>query len=721
MPCDAVLLDLGTVLQIAESLESIVCRCFGPDGGQVLFIKATGELLITRDGKTILESLLLDHPVARMIVGCALKHCSATGDGSKSFILLLCDVLRGLESLVHKNEGELFCRPIVKGTKHRKHSHTLKKICHFLLRFQIDVLEKIIGRHLCKHFLSVFSPSTKKAELTKDSLTSTLGAYFSGKIGTINQKFITEMATDFFIRCVASGHNMEDAVRVVDEFFCELHIPVFGLPVARSRVLFGLVLHRDFAVFCQAEGDLRGLIVTEPVQPGLSTTGFDLAVNSGAQFLRFKDGVTKRTESFIKHLQNNGVNLILSSVKQSETTLYYCRVYGISLVDCLSAEEISLLCRVTGVSPEYKTSWERSQGEVTETLKATFCRPILLSSHRYVHLGVVSTGALEPHCVVLCGPVKGLTEQHVSAFHGAVKLVRQLFKELDAICNGDSDEEKQTSDQCFRHGDAFSNFDMQLECQDKQKDRQYIDSSTAKDVVHVKNGTNLQNRSREKVTLNVKSESKETLPKALHTGSSNNSDGKPCTEFQAEQDLQGNIGQGKNSEEDNITLHFTQELSGNRACRESTQYQAKCLQSEACYSGCYRYHESFIPAGSVMPVGGTFEILLHYYLNQYAAQSKHSELAQVTTLFANALLGIPRNLHRIPKGNAQFLQAYTATVNAVQLSKPVLMNQKGLESVCCKYQLLASVLHCVTSLVTIESVIAIKKEPQNIDDSESEI
>lgn len=58
-------LDIGTLIQIAEALESIVCQCFGPNGGQVLFTKATGEILVTRDGQRVLNSLLLDHPIAR--------------------------------------------------------------------------------------------------------------------------------------------------------------------------------------------------------------------------------------------------------------------------------------------------------------------------------------------------------------------------------------------------------------------------------------------------------------------------------------------------------------------------------------------------------------------------------------------------------------------------------------------------------------------------------
>lgn len=43
----------------------------------------------------------------------------------------------------------------------------------------------------------------------------------------------------------------------------------------------------------------------------------------------------------------------------------------------------------------------------------------------------MSTCSFTPHCIVLCGPVQGLVEQHEDALHGAFKMLRQVFKDLD--------------------------------------------------------------------------------------------------------------------------------------------------------------------------------------------------------------------------------------------------------------------------------------------------
>lgn len=52
-------------LQVAEVLETIVSRCVGPEGRQVLCTKPTGEVLLSRDGGRLLLALHLEHPVAR--------------------------------------------------------------------------------------------------------------------------------------------------------------------------------------------------------------------------------------------------------------------------------------------------------------------------------------------------------------------------------------------------------------------------------------------------------------------------------------------------------------------------------------------------------------------------------------------------------------------------------------------------------------------------------
>ncbi|NXT26778.1 BBS10 protein, partial [Syrrhaptes paradoxus] len=54
--------------------------------------------LLTRDGRRLLEALSLEPPTARMMVACACSHRAATGDGAKTFVVLLAGVLGGLRA-----------------------------------------------------------------------------------------------------------------------------------------------------------------------------------------------------------------------------------------------------------------------------------------------------------------------------------------------------------------------------------------------------------------------------------------------------------------------------------------------------------------------------------------------------------------------------------------------------------------------------------------------
>ena len=58
-------LHLKHVVQTVCVLEAVILRSFGPDGGQVLFTRDTGQLMLSRSGKQILTALRLDHPLAR--------------------------------------------------------------------------------------------------------------------------------------------------------------------------------------------------------------------------------------------------------------------------------------------------------------------------------------------------------------------------------------------------------------------------------------------------------------------------------------------------------------------------------------------------------------------------------------------------------------------------------------------------------------------------------
>ncbi|NXK30234.1 BBS10 protein, partial [Piprites chloris] len=208
--------------------------------------------------------------------------------------------------------------------------------------------------------------------------------------------------------------------------FAALHAAVPGLPLASSTVLPGVVLSRDFTAYCPAEGELRAVLVTEPLRPALTAPGVEFVVDSEGQYQASLRWITRRTEALVKHLQSNNVKLLLSSTKQDEVVIYYAKLYGISVVECLLSEEMALISEITGVSP-YAPFGDNMYREITETAVASFCQPLLLGSKRCVHIGFTSVCAFQPHCLILCGPVDAVNEQHAAALQEAFIMLQQLF------------------------------------------------------------------------------------------------------------------------------------------------------------------------------------------------------------------------------------------------------------------------------------------------------
>ncbi|OXB83540.1 UNVERIFIED_CONTAM: hypothetical protein H355_011359 [Colinus virginianus] len=137
--------------------------------------------------------------------------------------------------------------------------------------------------------------------------------------------------------------------------------------------------------------------------------------------------------------------------------------------------------------------------------------------------------------------------------------------------------------------------------------------------------------------------------------------------------------------------------------------EAGCGVARACSS-------SIVEAGSVLPVGGYFEILLHYYIQQYAAQVQQPAIKVVSNVVADALLSIPKALY----GRNGFTKFYLETTEPLRKNQPLPVSEEGLESVYCKYQLVTSVLHCAAELLNIDLIIGVKRPPQRIEDNDSD-
>lgn len=139
---------------------------------------------------------------------------------------------------------------------------------------------------------------------------------------------------------------------------------------------------------------------------------------------------------------------------------------------------------------------------------------------------------------------------------------------------------------------------------------------------------------------------------------------------------------------------------------------------------------SVLEPGCVIPGGGTFEVLLNQVLLHHGVSRG---LPAISKLLADALLSVARQLYshsprcflHIQARLLSSIQTYSHTISPLCGPKKydcipgdreqralcrreddtVFISNLGLESVCCKYQLLLAVLQCVSSLLQVDAVL----------------
>ncbi|KAM3673212.1 BBSome complex assembly protein BBS10 [Ammospiza maritima maritima] len=633
--------------QEAAALAGAVRGALGPRGGRALLLRPTGEAMPTRDGRRLLEALSVEPPAARMMAACACSHRAATGDGAKSFVVLLAAVLGGL-------------RAVGGGAGLRR----------ALRDFEAQVLERAAARGLRRH-LRPAPPG---------SLEPLLEPYLAGRLGPGERRRLARLCAEMCRRCAPAAATRPQVLRLLSQRFAELHAAVPGLPLASSRVLPGIVLRRDFAAYCPTDGELRALLVTEPLRPALTAPGVEFVVDSEGQYQASLRWVAKRTEALMKHLQSNNVKLLLSSVKQEDVVIYCAKLCGVSVVECLSSEEMALISEITGVSP-YVPFGDTMDREITETAVVTFCRPLLLVSKRCIHVGFASVCAFQPHCLILCGPVDGVNEQHAAALQEAFTMLQQLFKTVDQRGEWKAEGESQS-----KGSDVYT----------------WHSSATQKQLV-IGNTCNIN----QVPECQLIAPSDETERKIFHPDKS---------------DLL--VHNQKNHSTPVLVALNTDTVTACECLAVGKGLEKTCChivpfkQEESCADVGQDYSNCLIEAGSVLPVGGYFEILLHYYIQDYAKQCQQSELTIVSNVVADALLSIPKVLYQTERDS--FTKFYLEAINLLKKNQPLPVNNEGLESVYCKYQLVISVLHCLTELLSIDLVIGIRRPLQKIEDRDSE-
>uniref|UniRef100_H2RV16 Bardet-Biedl syndrome 10 n=1 Tax=Takifugu rubripes TaxID=31033 RepID=H2RV16_TAKRU len=354
-------------------LESVILRCFGPDGGQVLFIRDTGQAMISCSGSRILSALRLEHPLARMVVDCVLKHSTATGDGSKTFVLLLTSLLRTIHASACK-EPNVSHNYV---SRYSAEAATGRHLAFKTLEFASEQLENLITAAVIPYGCSLlweYTAPTAHLQTGAGSrhVQKLLASFFCSRLSRSQCDFATSLTCNLLSSCGFKGAQPSSLLQFLTDNFPTLHTRVSGFPFTCSRLVEGQVIHRDFASFCP---------------PNVKV--LELACGQ-TSIVDFKAWAERSLSCVFANLQRLGISLLLSAVKQSPAVLSLAAQANICIVECVSEDELTLFAQLNSEERVMVKLWN----------------------------------------LVICGPGEGQTDQYASAILDAILMLLSAWQPL---------------------------------------------------------------------------------------------------------------------------------------------------------------------------------------------------------------------------------------------------------------------------------------------------
>lgn len=158
-------------IEACEKVAEMLRTTLGPNGMDKLFFNGT-DLLITNDGATIMKSLEITHPAARILTSISESQDKDIGDGTTSVVLLAAAIMGRLKELVKEN-------------------FPIPKI--------VEALEKAFA------FLQIKAPE-QKVPFRAESLQSLAETSLSSKILSSHKKHFGEMV----IRALGLAQDIEN-------------------------------------------------------------------------------------------------------------------------------------------------------------------------------------------------------------------------------------------------------------------------------------------------------------------------------------------------------------------------------------------------------------------------------------------------------------------------------------------------------------------------------
>lgn len=395
------LLDFSKSLQVARALESLVLRGFGPQGLQTLMCTSTGQVLVTNNGATIFNALHIGHPAGRLMVKAIDKMIQYTGDGSKTFIVMLSEILQQIDcKYTEKDRGKM-----IRGVTHFTHN-------------VFPVLQKQVLDH--SRTSSLINDKKAFCDSFDGVLRSVISPHYSARVveslvTTVTSSFNFDLPSDSFY----------EQVFIITQNFSQFVIKTIGPSVTDSTALDSFIIQRDFAIhfnLCPME-KVRFVILMCSIEEQVKQEDNESIYLSTNDSLRnFMLYQRERVDKFAQMCVEQKINVVISSVGIPKYCLQVLASHNISVIHYLEEEDVEFLSQMC--RKHVILEFPRVQFSEKEIFVASSCQRVIIGGKPCVQLTPCGEG-LAPYTktLILAAPTDSLCGQLYTVIHKAIKSV----------------------------------------------------------------------------------------------------------------------------------------------------------------------------------------------------------------------------------------------------------------------------------------------------------
>jgi thermosome len=387
-------------IMAARTIAEAVKSALGPKGMDKMLVDSSGDVIITSDGRTILDKMDIEHPAAKMMVEVAKTQDAEVGDGTTTAVILAGELLGKAEELINKGvHPTVIVEGYIKATD--KALETLEKIA---------IPVKPAG----KEFLKKVAATAMASKLVSE-----------------NKEQLAQIAVEAILHVAKKVE--EDYTVDLDDIMVEKKP---GESMSETRLIEGLVLDKEVVHSGMPKRVEKAKIALLESALEIKKTEFDAKINIERpeqieSFMREEESMLKM---MVEKIGATEANVVFCQKGIDDTIQHLFSRKGILAVQRVKESDMKKLAMATGGKPvtnlEGLSKSDLGYAELVEERKIGDDKMTFVE------------GCKNPRSVAILirGADKRFLEEAERSVHDALCVVRDVVQEPKVVAGGGSPE-----------------------------------------------------------------------------------------------------------------------------------------------------------------------------------------------------------------------------------------------------------------------------------------